>query len=68
MSGIRPSPKPRKKDPAAVALGRKGGKAGTGESKRRSGEHYRQMQEKSAEARRAKKENTSAPTLEKKPD
>jgi hypothetical protein len=31
------------KDPAAVSLGRKGGKAGTGASKRRSAEHYRRM-------------------------
>jgi hypothetical protein len=33
------------KDPAAVSLGRKGGKAGTGASKRRSAEHYRKMVE-----------------------
>ena len=56
------------KNPAAVELGRIGRKAGTGESKRRSGEHYRQMQEKSAKAQRARKENSPTPTLEKKPD
>lgn len=28
------------KDPAAVSLGRRGGRAGTGEAKRRSAEHY----------------------------
>ena len=33
------------KDPAAVSLGRKGGKAGKGASKRRSAEHYRKMVE-----------------------
>ncbi|MDD5302411.1 MAG: hypothetical protein PHS14_04805 [Elusimicrobia bacterium] len=32
-----------KKDPAAVSLGRKGGKAGRGDAKRRSAEHYRKM-------------------------
>ena len=34
-----------RKDPAAVSLGRKGGKAGKGASKRRSAEHYRKMVE-----------------------
>jgi hypothetical protein len=44
----------KKKDPAAVSLGRKGGKAGTGAAKRRSAKHYRKMVEarkkKAAEA------------------
>jgi hypothetical protein len=31
------------KDPAAVAFGRKGGKAGTGAAKRRPPAHYRKM-------------------------
>jgi len=38
------------KDSAAVALGRKGGTAGTGAAKRRPPEHYRKM----AKARLAK--------------
>lgn len=43
------------KDPAAVSLGRKGGRAGTGASKRRSAEHYRRM----VEAREKKTEKPS---------
>ncbi|MGW8324126.1 MAG: hypothetical protein ACWGNI_00390 [Desulfobacterales bacterium] len=39
------------KNPAAVELGRLGGKAGKGDAKRRSPEHYRKM----VEARQAKK-------------
>lgn len=35
--------KTTKKNPAAVALGRSGGKAGTGASKRRSPEHYQRL-------------------------
>lgn len=31
------------KNPAAVSLGRRGGKAGTGAAKRRSAEHYKRM-------------------------
>lgn len=40
------------KNPAAVELGRLGGKAGKGDAKRRSPEHYRKM----AEARMKKQE------------
>jgi len=36
------------KDPAAISLGRKGGKAGRGDDKRRSPEHYRMMVERRA--------------------
>lgn len=49
-----------KKNPAAVALGRRGGKAGTGAAKRRSGEHYRFMQERSVAAIKAKRDERKA--------
>jgi len=42
------------KNPAAVSLGRLGGKAGTGASKRRDPEHYRTISLKAAAARRKK--------------
>ena len=43
------------KNPAAVALGKKGGSAGRGASKRRDPEHYRKM----VEARKKKREQNS---------
>jgi hypothetical protein len=43
------------KNPAAVELGRKGGSAGSGASKRRSPEHYREM----VEARKKKRKQNS---------
>ena len=45
------------KNPHAVALGRKGGKAGTGKSKRRgSSDYYRQMAEAEYQAQKAEEE------------
>ena len=41
---------------AAAALGKRGGQAGTGQSKARSKEHYRLAGIKSGEARRKKRE------------
>jgi hypothetical protein len=41
---------------AAAALGKKGGMAGRGDSKRRSTEHYRMAGLKSVEVRRAKRD------------
>lgn len=41
---------------AAAALGRMGGKAGRGEAKRRSVEHYRAIGRKSGESRRLKQD------------
>jgi len=40
---------------AAAALGKKGGKAGTGAAKKRSAEHYRLAGIKSGEARRKRR-------------
>jgi len=43
------------KDPAAVALGRRGGKAGTGKSKvRGSRAYYQELSRRGIKARRAK--------------
>jgi hypothetical protein len=42
---------------AAAALGRVGGKAGRGEAKRRSVEHYRAIGRKSGESRRLKRDS-----------
>jgi len=42
---------------AAAALGRMGGKAGRGEAKRRSADHYRAIGRKSGESRRLKRDN-----------
>lgn len=39
---------------AAAALGKRGGKAGTGKAKKRSAEHYSAAGKKSGEVRRAK--------------
>ena len=45
-----------KKDPAAVSLGRRGGKAGTGSSKvRGDADYYRKISKKAAAARKRKK-------------
>lgn len=52
--------KENEKDPAAVALGRKGGQAGKGASQRRSPEHYKKMLEARRE-KRAKKGVADAP-------
>jgi hypothetical protein len=41
---------------AAAALGKRGGKAGTGKAKARSKEHYRLAGIKSGEARRKKRD------------
>lgn len=41
---------------AAAALGKRGGKAGTGKAKKRSAEHYRLAGIKSGEARRKKRD------------
>ena len=44
------------KNPAAVSLGRLGGKAGKGESKKRGdSEYYRTISQKAAKARKAKR-------------
>jgi len=44
------------KNPAAVSLGRLGGKAGKGESKKRGdAEYYRSISQKAAKARKAKR-------------
>jgi hypothetical protein len=45
---------------AAAALGKRGGKAGTGKAKARSKEHYSAAGKKSGEARRAKAERMAA--------
>ncbi len=42
---------------AAAALGRMGGKAGRGDKKRRSVEHYRTIGRKSGESRRLKRDS-----------
>jgi protein-arginine kinase activator protein McsA len=45
----------QKKDPAAVSLGRRGGKAGTGDSKvRGDAAYYKRISKKAAAARKAK--------------
>ena len=45
---------------AAAALGKRGGKAGTGKAKARSAEHYRLAGIKSGEARRKKRDKQQA--------
>jgi hypothetical protein len=45
---------------AAAALGQRGGRAGRGDSKRRSREHYSAAGIKSAEVRRKKREQSTA--------
>lgn len=46
------------KNPHAQALGSLGGKAGTGDAKRRSKKHYRIAQKKAVEARKRNRELT----------
>jgi hypothetical protein len=55
------------KDPAAVSLGRKGGKAGKGAAKKRSAEFYREQGKARAEKRWAKYRAEKAAEEEKKP-
>jgi hypothetical protein len=55
------------KDPAAVSLGRKGGKAGKGASQRRSPEFYREQGKARAEKRWAKVRAEKAKTEGAKP-
>lgn len=43
------------KNPAAVSLGRLGGKAGTGAKKRRDPEHYQRISKQGVQARKAKR-------------
>jgi hypothetical protein len=54
-----------KKDPSAVALGRKGGQAGTGAAKKRSPEFYREQGKARAEKRWAKVRAEKAATEKK---
>jgi hypothetical protein len=42
---------------AAAAMGKKGGRAGTGASKRRNPAHYKKMSAAGVKARREKKKN-----------
>lgn len=51
-----------KKNPAAVALGKLGGKAGRGASQRRTPEHYRAIQKKSVAARKVRSQSPTAPS------
>jgi hypothetical protein len=50
----------QKKDPAAVSLGRRGGKAGTGESKvRGDADYYKRISAKAAKTRAKKRASDS---------
>ena len=53
------------KDPAAVALGRKGGAAGRGPAKNRGREHYQKMQAKSVIASKVAREIATIRATEK---